>query len=178
MSTVSRPGELSRRELLGTVARWTVPTVVTISLGARGLAAASCPPCQKKQGGVCRACSVSAILNCQCEPCLGPPYCSAVGPVAPAQSRSGDQNALTRPFQLSPTTPTAPGSQSPSTPLLAPRTQPRDAFGRTIPLDPFGRPVTRDLLGIDRGGLAQPRDPSRQGLYQRLRPDSVPRRLP
>lgn len=168
-------GDMTRRELLGTVARWTVPTVVTISLGARGLAAASCPPCQKRVGGLCRACSVSAILNCQCEPCLGPPYCSAVGPVAPAQPRMGSGGALTQPYP-SPAPPSTPGL-TPSTAPAAPRTQPRDAYGRVVPLDPFGRPV-RDPFGFDRGGVTSPRDPSRQGLYQRLRPDSLPRRLP
>lgn len=175
MSTARPAGDMTRRELLGTVARWTVPTVMTISLGTRGLAAASCPPCQKKVGGVCRACSVSAILNCQCEPCLGPPYCAAVGPVAPVRPRMGSGGAMTQPYQ-SP----APPSSFGSTPSTAPgisKSQPRDAFGRTVPLDPFGRPITRDPF-MDPSLPTAPRDPARQGLYQRLRPDSLPRRLP
>jgi hypothetical protein len=70
-------GGMTRRELVAAVARWSVPTVLTLSLGARAaVAAASCPPCTKKTGGRCRACTMSQILNCQCEPCLGPPYCT------------------------------------------------------------------------------------------------------
>ncbi|MEK7667696.1 MAG: hypothetical protein AAB409_03520 [Gemmatimonadota bacterium] len=77
-------GGMSRRELVAAMARWTVPTVLTVSLGARAAyAAASCPPCTKKTGGKCKACTTSQILNCQCEPCLGPPYCSGAG-AAPA----------------------------------------------------------------------------------------------
>ena len=169
---MSRPlGGMTRRELLDTLARWTVPSVVTISLGARGLAAASCPPCQKKTGGTCRACSVSQILNCQCEPCLGPPYCTAVGPVAPVQPRMGSGGALTQPYQ-SPAPPSTLGPSAPSTAVPgygAPRTQPRD---------PFGRSLTRDPFGIDQAPYTTPRSPAAQGLYQRLRPDSMPRRLP
>ena len=53
-----------RREMLGTMARWTVPTVLTMTLGARVLEAkASCPPCQKKVGAVCRSCTISQMLN-------------------------------------------------------------------------------------------------------------------
>jgi hypothetical protein len=90
---------MTRRELVAAVARWSVPTVLTLSLGARAaLAVASCPPCTKKTGGRCRACTMSQILNCQCEPCLGPPYCAAPG-AAPAfqptsgASRSGSANS-------------------------------------------------------------------------------------
>jgi hypothetical protein len=163
-------GDMTRRELLDTLARWTVPSVVTISLGARGLAAASCPPCQKKQGATCRACSMSQILNCQCEPCLGPPYCSAVGPVAPVQPRMGSGGALTQPYQpaqppsaLPPSAlkPTAPGFSRPQSPA-------RDPFGMIGPRDPFRTAPPSTL----------PRDPASQGLYQRLRPDSLPRRNP
>jgi len=159
---------MTRRELLDTLARWSVPTVVTITLGARGLAAASCPPCQKKQGGVCRACTLSQILNCQCEPCLGPPYCSAVGPVAPAQSRMGSGGAMTQPYQA-PAPPSAlpPSLQQPGfgTPSPAPAPAP---FGQYQPRDPFGRPMNPTM----------PRNPATQGLYQRLRPDSLTRRTP
>ena len=157
--------ELTRRELLGALARWTVPTVVSITLGARVLEAkASCPPCQKKVAGVCRACSVSQILNCQCEPCLGPPYCSAVGPAAPAQPGALMQQAPSRnaPGQ-------APGvSQSPS---LTP------SYGRPTSRDPFAQPLYRDPFGLE--GTAYGRNPQSQGLYQRLRPDTLaPRRVP
>lgn len=76
-------GGVTRREVLSALARWTVPTVVTLTLGVRAAhAAASCPPCTRKVAGVCRACTVSQILNCQCEPCLGPPYCPGAGPTS------------------------------------------------------------------------------------------------
>jgi hypothetical protein len=81
MSDTTRP-DLTRRELVGALARWTVPSVVTITLGSRSLLAMapSCPPCTKRTAGKCKACSVSQILNCQCEPCLGAPYCTGGGP--------------------------------------------------------------------------------------------------
>ncbi len=82
MSETRAGGMMDRRELIAALARWSVPTVVTLTLGARALHAASCPPCTKRVSGVCKACSTSQILNCQCEPCLGPPYC--VTPAAPA----------------------------------------------------------------------------------------------
>jgi hypothetical protein len=159
-------GQMTRRELLDTLARWTVPTVVTITLGTRGLAAASCPPCQKKVGAVCRACSMSQILNCQCEPCLGPPYCSAVGPVAPAQPRMGSGGGMTQPYQA-PAPPSAlpPGLKQPGTGV--PGTPSPSPFGQYQPRDPFGRPAT-----------PMTPNPATQGLYQRLRPDSMPRRIP
>lgn len=156
---------VSRREMLGAVARWTVPTVVTLTLGARVLEAkASCPPCQKKVGAVCRACSISQMLNCSCEPCLGPPYCAAVGPVAPA-------------IPMGSSTPAAPGSQSlvrspagSGGQKLSPYLQSQRE--RALQLrDPFRPPVYVDPFG------AQRRDQPAPGLYQRLRPDSL-RRLP
>jgi hypothetical protein len=162
---------MTRRELLDTLARWTVPSVVTITLGARGLAAASCPPCQRKQGATCRACTVNQMLNCQCEPCLGPPYCSAVGPVAPVQPRMGSGGALTEPYQPAPPSALPPsGLRTPATVAPRPGTPLRDPFGRQVaPRDPFGRPMAVPTT---------PRDPAAQGLYQRLRPDSMPRRTP
>lgn len=69
-------GGMTRREVLSALARWSVPTVVTLSLTSRSAAAVSCPPCTRWSGTVCRACSVSDILRCRCEPCLGPDYCS------------------------------------------------------------------------------------------------------
>jgi hypothetical protein len=150
--------------MLGAVARWTVPTVVTLTLGARVLEAkASCPPCQKKVGAVCRACTISQMLNCSCEPCLGPPYCAAVGPVAPA-------------IPLSSSTP-APGSQSLVQPQPGSGGQPMSPYlqsqrERALQMrDPFKQPTYNDPFG------AQRRDQPNSGLYQRLRPDSL-RRLP
>lgn len=75
--------DVTRRDMLAAMARWTVPTVVTLALSSRSAQAASCPPCYKKTGMTCRACSVSQILNCNCEPCLGPPYCSGGSPAPP-----------------------------------------------------------------------------------------------
>ncbi len=62
-------GGMTRRELVSALARWTVPTVLTLSLGTRAAyAAASCPPCTKKVGGVCRACTaVRAGLPTLCK---------------------------------------------------------------------------------------------------------------
>ena len=157
-------GGVSRREMLVTVARWTVPTVVTLTLGARVLEAkASCPPCQKKVGAVCKACTISQMLNCSCEPCLGPPYCAAVGPVAPA-------------IPMGSSTPAAPGSQSLVRPPAGSSSQPMSPYlqsqrERALQLrDPFRQPTYNDPFG------AQRQDPN-SGLYQRLRPDSL-RRLP
>jgi hypothetical protein len=156
---------VSRRDMLNAVARWTVPTVVTLTLGARILEAkASCPPCQKKVGATCRACTISQMLNCSCEPCLGPPYCAAVGPVAPAVPLTS--------------APQAPGSQSLVRPQPgasgAPSMSPYLQSQREQALrqrDPFRQPVYTDPFG------AQRRDQPTPGLYQRLRPDSS-RRLP
>jgi hypothetical protein len=153
----------SRREMLGTMARWTVPTVLTMTLGARVLEAkASCPPCQKKAGVVCRSCTVSQMLNCSCEPCLGPPYCSAVGPVAPMRSEGQTR---------------APGSQ----PIL--REGPGTTQGGLTPYqqmmrdraraarDPFrNRPMYDDPFGARKNELRNP-----TGLYDRLRPDTLRR---
>ena len=162
------PGAVSRREMLGAVARWTVPTVVTLTLGARVLEAkASCPPCQKKVGAVCRACTISQMLNCSCEPCLGPPYCAAVGPVAPANPISSSTQAPGSPSLVRPQpgSGTTPGGQ-PMSPYLQSQRE------RALQMrDPFRQPAYNDPFG------AQRRDQPNSGLYQRLRPDSV-RRLP
>jgi len=168
VSPQSPAGGVSRREMVGAVARWTVPTVVTLTLGARVLEAkASCPPCQKKSGTVCKACTISQMLNCSCEPCLGPPYCSAVGPVAPANPISSSTQApgsqsLVRPV------PGSPGTTG--SPTLSPYLQQQRE--RALQLrDPFRQPTYTDPFG------AQRRDQASPGLYQRLRPDST-RRLP
>lgn len=153
-----------RREMLGTMARWTVPTVLTMTLGARVLEAkASCPPCQKKVGAVCRSCTISQMLNCSCEPCLGPPYCSAVGPVSGMRPEPGQTRA--------------PGSQ----PIL--RDGPGAAQGGLTPYqqmmrdraraarDPFrDRPMYEDPFGAKKNELRNP-----AGLYDRLRPDTLRR---
>jgi len=136
-------GTLDRRAMLASLARWSVPTVLTIALATRQAAAASCPPCTKKTGGRCQACSMNQILNCQCEPCLGAPYCSG------AHAQAGLQGAQAAPLVRSP----APSSrfdlnQNP----LAPS---------PFQASPFGR------------SLGSPRDSalSRGGLYERLRAD-------
>ena len=149
--------------MLGAVARWTVPTVVTITLGARVLEAkASCPPCQKKVGGVCKACTISAMLNCQCEPCLGAPYCTGVVPSAPVNPN------MTAAPGSQPLLRSAPGS-SPVPGALTPEQQLQMERSRAL-RDPFSQPVYRDPFGSDR----RPTQPT--GLYERLRPDSAGRR--
>ena len=146
-------GGMTRRELVSALARWTVPTVLTLSLGVRSAyAAASCPPCTKKISGKCRACTVSQILNCQCEPCLGPPYCASGitaqpgwAPPALSRSQSGPSedvlNALRR----------------------------RRALTRQD--DPFAAPFTRRRLGAPADSIfgPTPRSPTARGLYDRLR---------
>lgn len=155
MSAEQRPegterGGLSRREVLSALARWTVPTVVTLTLGARAAqAAASCPPCTKKVSGVCRACTVNQIMSCQCEPCLGPGYCS---------------------------TPTSTFSPAPNASLGGGLGGPAPAGQRA--LETFlrqraARPRSPLLQGSDSGGpLRTPfgRTPGSGSLYDRLRP--------
>jgi len=152
---------ITRREILGTAARWTVPTVVTMTLGARVLEAkASCPPCQKKVGAACRACTISQMLNCSCEPCLGPPYCAAVGPSAPAgvYSAPGSQSLIK----------TAPGNNSGPQGGLSPYQQMLRDRARAA-RDPFRQPLYDDPFGARR-------DPMQNGgLYNRLRPDTTRR---
>ena len=163
MSDNVRRNGVTRREVLGTAVRWTVPTVLTMTLGARALEAkASCPPCQKKVGATCRACTISQMLNCQCEPCLGPPYCAAVGPVAPAIP-GGATGPGTQPL----------GSNNPytPTPTLSPYQQMMRDRARAS-RNPFNQPLYDDPFGANRGTLQNP-----SGLYQRLRPDSS-RRTP
>lgn len=165
MSRTTRPAPVSRREILGTVARWTVPTVVTMTLGARVLEAkASCPPCQRKVGAACRACTISQMLNCSCEPCLGPPYCAAVGPVAPAIPGGGTSTFV--PGQQ-PILKPEPGSASMSGGLTPYQRMMRDRARAAR--DPFRQPVFDDPFGARK---AEP------GLYDRLRPDTTQRRRP
>ena len=151
-------GGVNRREMLSAMARWTVPTVVSIALSARVLEAkASCPPCQRKVGGRCRACSTSSILNCQCEPCLGPPYCSSAFTAAPSGAPGGLQAA-----------PLGGGSPSTATPQAnrslyeALRVRPQGAAPGALP-----QPLYRDPFGV-----AKTRSPLAPGLYERLRPDT------
>jgi len=145
-------GTVSRRELLGSLARWSVPTVLTIALAARTAAAASCPPCTKKVAGKCKACTMNQILNCQCEPCLGAPYCSG-GVRAPAAQPSGSGTSPTS--GLAPSNPLMDLNENPfASPFQA------SPFNRGLyaPARPYGIP--RDTLPTTRGGL-----------YDRLRPD-------
>jgi hypothetical protein len=169
-------GDVSRREMLGALARWTVPTVLTMTLVTRqAQATASCPPCTQKTGGRCRACSMNQILNCQCEPCLGAPYCSN-GVYAPV-ARPG---AMTAPYSgLVPGGAASPLSPSPSSPgLMNPfyRTlRDRPAFSGRNPFDlPPGSALPRSPFGGLRStGVPLDTLPrSRGGLYERLRPDA------
>ncbi|HTT66509.1 MAG TPA: hypothetical protein VMF70_00645 [Gemmatimonadales bacterium] len=141
-------GEVSRREMLGALARWSVPTVLTIALAARTAAAASCPPCTKKSGGRCRACTMNQILNCQCEPCLGAPYCSN-GARAPTADLQGAQaSPLARSPQAIPLFDLNPN------PLYSP-----------YQASPFGRPYGARPYATLRDSVLQ----SRSSLYERLR---------
>jgi hypothetical protein len=151
-------GRLSRREVLCALARWTVPTVLTLSLGARAArAAASCPPCTKKVGGVCRACTVSQILNCQCEPCLGPPYCAGATPASPFRPAPGTSlgGGLDGP---------APAGQQALETWLRQRAA-RDRGGL---LPGFGARGDTSLGGMGRAPFGRT-NPGTRGLYERLR---------
>ena len=153
-------GGMTRRELVSALARWTVPTVLTLSLGARAAyAVTSCPPCTKKAGNKCMACSTSEILNCKCEPCLGPPYCPGPGPT------SAFQPAPNASLQRGP----APMGRQALETYLRQRGNVLDrdlglpglgARGDSLARGPFGRP----LFTPDR------RPSAPRGLYDRLRP--------
>jgi hypothetical protein len=148
----TRPGDVSRRAMLESLARWTVPTVLTIALASRTAAAASCPPCTRKTGGRCRACTMNQILNCQCEPCLGAPYCSG-GAAAPAAGLRGVQ--------------APPLGRSPQTsPLFD--LNPNPLYRSPFQASPFNRsPYGTRPLGSLRDSTLQ----SRGSLYDRLRSD-------
>ncbi len=152
---VGSNGGLSRREMLAALARWTAPTVLTLALAPRRAAAASCPPCTRLTGGRCRACTMNQILNCQCEPCLGAPYCAGGARAALMQpSVSGGNPFLQAPGGV-------PGAGAPLSPYGG-RANPfaRSPFSSTPygPARPYG--VARDSLGV------RPRT-----LYDRLRSD-------
>lgn len=157
--------DVSRRELIGALARWSVPTVVTFTLGARVLEAkASCPPCQRKQGQQCKACSVSQMLNCNCEPCLGPPYCSPVGNLNSGPSNVQAPGSGRLPGQPGGTTSDA--NQRLNTYFQLQRERAR------MQNDPFSQPLYRDPYGTDRSPFGRPQTPQQPGLYDRLRPDT------
>jgi len=174
LRTESDCGGMTRREVVSALARWSVPTVVTLSLAARAAAAASCPPCTKPSGGVCKACSTTKILNCQCEPCLGPPYCSG-GAAAPSFSGSAARvqgGAASRDIEdVTRAALRQRAARRAESQLLSPFGRSPFGFGgdsifgrssRT----PFGRsrsPYSPDLLGR-RGSAADTRS-----LYERLR---------
>jgi hypothetical protein len=160
-------GPLTRRELLGRAARWTVPTVVTLTLGVRvARAQASCPPCTRRTGGKCKACSVSQMLNCQCEPCLGPPYCTG-SPAPPSGSSSGGAG-----FRAFPTAP-RPGQGGPTVNFDPRRRLYEPPAGRSV-YDRLSEPLFRDPFDA-RESLRSPfRDRLREpSLYERLRGDTL-----
>jgi hypothetical protein len=148
---------LSRRELLGAAARWSVPTVVTLTLGSKVLQAqASCPPCQRKTGNTCRACQLNQMMNCNCEPCLGPPYCAG-------------SSSLVAP-------------SSPSTSVRAPGSQPLSQQGTTdAQRQQLYLEIQRQRARQQTDPVSQNPFGQRQqspGLYDRLRPDTASGRRP
>ena len=161
------PAAMTRREMVSALARWTVPTVVTLSLATRSAYAASCPPCTKKVGGACRACTVSQILNCQCEPCLGPPYCSSSSPTSPFRTTPDASlgGGLSGP---------APAGQE----ALGTWLRQRAARERSGLLPGLGARADSGLAGGLRTpfGQATPRSAFPGGLYERLRPPDERRR--
>lgn len=185
--------DVSRREVLSALARWTVPTVLTLSLGARvAQAVISCPPCTKNVGGKCKACSMNQILNCQCEPCLGSPSCSPAAQLSPGalQSRGpGFVPTGVQPPGGAPLGVRVPGARGGSpgaeaSPLVPgwrpqPRRGPDFSSPFALPSDSlFGSSSRR---GLNRRGspYGLPRDRSPfggGGLYDRLRQDPNRRR--
>jgi hypothetical protein len=157
-------GDMDRRALLAALARWTVPTVVTLSLATRTAQAASCPPCTKKQGGgACRACTMNQMLNCQCEPCLGPPYCSSGAVVQPGWAPpSLSQSSGTAPFG---------GARGPGDDVLNALRRRRTLMQQA---DPFASPFARPGSSADSIFRPTPRtpygrSPTASSLYDRLR---------
>jgi hypothetical protein len=172
-------GGMTRRELVAAVARWSVPTVLTLSLGARAAyAAASCPPCTKNTGGKCKACTTSQILNCQCEPCLGPPYCPAPGGAPAFQSTTGASR-----FGASGSSGGANSTQDIYSALRRRRaaTESANPFATPFGRSPFGSRADSLVGGMSRnpfgsGSLLSPevrrlreRSQATRGLYDRLR---------
>ena len=154
-------GGMTRRELVAAVARWSVPTVMTLSLGARAAhAAASCPPCTKKTGGRCRACTMSQILNCQCEPCLGPPYCAAPGGAPAFQPTTGASR-----FGAGGSS----GGASSTQDLYSVLRRRRAATEST---DPFASPFGRSPFGSRADSLFGGRSRSPYGSSNQLSPDA------
>jgi len=155
---------VSRREMLGALVRWTAPTVLTLTLATRRAAAASCPPCTKRSGGRCRACTMNQILNCQCEPCLGAPYCAGGAAVQQALPSGQIMQAPGGPPGIS-------GGVS--------QFSPYSGRGLTSPgTNPFQSPIQRSpYTSVPYGGyrpFGLPRDslPGRpRTLYERLRAD-------
>jgi len=170
-------GDVSRREMVGAMARWTVPTVLSLTLITRqAQAAASCPPCTKKTGGRCRSCTMNQILNCQCEPCLGAPYCSngARAPAAEPGAATVPSNGLLQdqfgaPSPLSPSS--TPDIMNPFFRTL--RSRPAFSGGNPFDLSPGA-----SSRGLPFGGsrpYGMPADTalrSRGGLFERLNPDT------
>jgi hypothetical protein len=168
-------GGLTRREMVGSLARWAVPTVVTLALGARRAKAqtASCPPCTRPAGPNCVSCNTNQILNCKCEPCLGPPYCGAAAAApasplgvsaapgsAPAMPGVGaaDQKQLDDYLRVLRGRASARGT--------APFGLGENPFARSpFPASPFGSP----LPGGGRSAPTPFRTPAPQSLYDRLR---------
>jgi hypothetical protein len=164
-------GDVSRREMLGTLARWSVPTVLTMSLlSPTLLAAASCPPCTKRTGGRCRACTMNQILNCQCEPCLGAPYCAGAAAVmAPgAGASAAPQSRQLEGSSGMPLTAPGRGLEDPTLKLLrrgGAAGQNPFSFGRP---SPYAAPLGSSNPYAADSGLRR----SRGGLFDRLRPDT------
>lgn len=169
-------GDLSRREMLSALARWTAPTVLTLSLGARtAYAAASCPPCTKNTGGKCKACATRDILRCDCEPCLGPDYCSGSGvaPTSPSMASplgAGGQ-ATPQGRELLNAIRSRRGSDLGTSPFgRSPFSRADSTFGGSS--TPFGRTpssASPEALRLRRQAAA------RQSLYERLRDPDVRR---
>jgi hypothetical protein len=154
-------GGMTRRELVAAVARWSVPTVLTLSLGARAAyAQASCPPCTRPGGGKCHACSTNQILNCQCEPCLGPPYCDAPGGAPAFRSTTGTSRLG------------ASGSSGGSNSTQDLYSALRRRRAATESIDPFASPFGRSPFGSRADSLFGGRSRSPYGSGSQLSPDA------
>lgn len=184
---------ISRREVISALARWTVPTVLTLSLGARvAQAAISCPPCTKLVAGKCKACTINQQLNCQCEPCLGGPSCSPAAQLSPGALQSRAPGLVPSGVQApggAPLGVRVPGARggvpgAEASPLVPgwrpqPRQGPDFSSPFALPGDSlFGASSRR---GLDRRGSPYGMPRSRSpfaggGLYERLRQEPNRRR--
>jgi hypothetical protein len=116
---------------------------------------------------------VSQMLNCNCEPCLGAPYCTTGSPAPPSPSMAPGGRGLGEGLVAPGGRQFGPGSGSPGSGDVDPRLLP--LLRRQRQDNPFNRPLYRDPFGVERGP-AGGRSGATGGLYERLRSTTPDRR--